>query len=401
MNSASLQHKKNQWALIVYLGALAAFAPFSTDIYLASMPTIQQAFHTTSTLVQLTLSGFFVGFAIMQLVWGPLSDRWGRKFVIYLGLIIFILGSLLCAFSTSIARLIIARFIQALGACAGIVSAMAIVKDVFTDQAKMTKILSLMISIMILAPIVAPIIGSYLLAHINWQANFYFLAVYGAILGAATLFIGETHSQELRKPLTLTQLCRAYVAQAKHPPFLLATLATATNFSVLFSFIATSSFIYIKIYHVAARSFGYYFGLNASAILLAAVTVNLIKKSWQSRSVVIIALSISTLAAVLLLAAIHFYPQCLWSIGLPIFISTFGVGMLFPELTGLALQQVLTHNGLASSLIGTARFVLAALMGLLVGALIHNSALALGWVMLLLNGCTVLLMLGYFRTQKS
>lgn len=386
--------------LIIYLAALAAFGPFSIDIYLASMPTIQYQFHTTIDQVQLTLTLFFISFAITQLLWGPLSDRIGRKFVVLIGLSIFLLSSIWCAASYSIFELIIARTIQAAGACAGVIMSLAIVKDRFPKLEELSKILSAMTSVAILAPMIAPIIGSYLLHHIGWRANFYFLAIYGSILILATFFIKESHSKANRKPLPVRKLYRAYVEQLKSMPFLLSVLSVSTNFSVLFSFISSSSFIYIKIYHLPAYLFGYLFALNAAALSCGSFTLSRIKNKFSDKHIIFSAIILSAIGAFTMIATISLFPNSIWCVIAPSFMVTFGIGMLYPELTSQALKHVVAYTGLASSLLGTCRFTLAAIIGSIMAALIANSAMPLAIMMTLLNTVTAVLIVLYFKSRK-
>jgi len=384
--------------MVIYLAALAAFPPFSTDIYLASMPTIQQFFQTSAALVQWTLSLFFIGFALAQLLWGPLSDRIGRKKVIFLGVSIYFLASLLCAWSHNIYFLIVARLLQAIGACSGVVMAMAIVKDSFPEHTQMSKILSIMLGTMAIAPMVAPIIGSFLLVHINWQANFYFLAIYALLLLIASIFFAESHPAKMRKPLPMNQLLKAYGQQISCPTFLLATLATATNFSVMFAFIAASPLIYIKIYHLPAGLFGYFFVINASSLLLANFSLNRLRKhQFNTQKIISLAVAMVTLGAIVMFAVIYMGGSSIWNIALPAFLVTYGVGILYPELTACALQNIVAYTGIASSLLGTIRFILAGFISMLMGIAINTSALPLAIVMLILGGFTGLLMLFYFR----
>ncbi len=393
--------KKKNIILVIYLAALAAFAPFSTDIYLASMPTIQKAFNTSIANVQLTLSLFFVSFAIAQLFWGPLSDRIGRNAVIFFGVTIFIFGSLLCAWSHTISLLIIARIIQAIGASSGVVMAIAIVKDSYPDPKEMSKILSGMLSVMILAPMIAPIIGSYMLVHISWQSNFYFLAIYGVVLILGAFFVEESYPKLSRKPLPINKLFHAYLEQAKFPPFLLAALAVSTNFSVMFAFISSSSFIYINIYQLETHLFGYFFAINASALIFGSLSLNKLKKRFSDSQIIFTAALISLIGAIMMLMAIHFDPKSIWSIVVPSFVVTYGVGILYPELMSQALKNVVAYNGLASSLAGTCRFTLAAGIGFCMGIIITDSALPLAIIMLTLNIFTVIFMIFYNSVQAK
>ncbi|PIQ43370.1 MAG: Bcr/CflA family drug resistance efflux transporter [Gammaproteobacteria bacterium CG11_big_fil_rev_8_21_14_0_20_46_22] len=393
-------NKRNQIFFTAYLAALAAFAPFSTDIYLASMPIIQKSFHTHAANVQLTLSLFFVGFAVMQLIWGPLSDRIGRKAVIFTGLMTFIAGSLLCAVSQNITSLIIARIIQALGACAGIVMATASVKDHFKEPKAVSNALSRIMSIMMLAPMIAPIIGSYLLARINWQSNFYFLAIYGAMLFFATFFIQESHPKAIRRPLKAKHLITAYIEQTKSIPFLLPTLAASTNFSAMFCFISSSSFIYIKLYGLPPSQFGYFFAVNAAALILGSISLNRLKEKLSDQHIMQIAMTLTLSGSCVMLIALTLKPS-IFSIAAPSFIVTFGIGLLYPEIIALALKHVVHHTGLASSLIGTTRFTLAAITGFIMGLVITYSALPLAISMLILNVFTLILMHAYRKAEAS
>lgn len=382
---------------IIYLGALAAFAPFSTDIYLASMPTIEHVFNTSVVNVQLTLSLFFISFAITQLLWGALSDRIGRKLVILIGVMIFILASLLCAWSTNILTLIIARILQAAGGCSGIIMAIAIVKDRFPESDKLSKALSVMTSITIVAPMIAPIIGSYLLHHIGWRANFYFLAIYGTMLIIATLLIKESYPKNLRKPLPVNKLYHSYVQQMKFNPFLLVVLAVSTNFSVFFAFISSSPFIYIRIYHLPAYLFGYLFAINAAALTCGSFTLYKIKNKLSDSSIIFMTTLLSATGAAMMIVLIYFFPGSIWCIIAPSFIVTYGVGILLPELTSQALKHVVAYTGLASSLLGTSRYILAAVTGYILGFIITNTAIPLAIIMLLLNAITAILMLFYCK----
>ena len=377
-------------ALIVYLAALAALGPFSMDTYLATLPHIQHLFHSSIGHVQLTVSLFLVGYAIAQLCWGPLSDRWGRKRVLYLGLGIFIIGSLFCVLSTNILELILSRIMQSVGACAGIVMSMAVVRDVFVDRQEMTKVLSTLVSIMMVAPMVAPIIGGHLFVYFNWQANFIFLAAYGVLLYLGLFLLQESHPKERRKKLLLVQLAAAYREQISCLPFLLTTIAVSTNFAVMFAFIASSSFIYITIYHVSPEIFGYCFAVNAVALILGTMSLRPLKKMIGERKVIQFALGISLLGSVLMIASIHMFPYSMLSVMIPSFIVTYAVGIMYPALTGLALSHVVEFSGLSSALLGTMRCVVAAGASAVMGFLIHKSALPLGLTMLVLSTLTMI-----------
>ena len=383
--------------LIIYLAVLSALAPFSTDMYLSSMPTLHRVMHASMANVQLTLSLFFLSFAVMLLIWGPLSDYLGRKRIILVAIVVFIIGSILCVISTNIRMLIIARIIQAAGACAGSVLSIAMVRDHFKQQHELTKALSYVTAVMMIAPVVAPIIGSYLLVHLNWQANFVFLTCYGIFLFISTLRIKESHPEQKRQILPLPKLFHAHIEQLCDKQFLLAILALSANFCVMFAFIASSSFVYIKLYHLPIKWFGYMFGFNAVSLIIANFTLPQIKSCFTNKQLIFGALAISLTGAVLMLVLLHFIPGSIWSVAVPSFIVCLGVGALFPLLTAQALDNVVQHNGIASSLMAAARFTLASGVAALMGYLIVDSALPLAIMMLILVLVTIAVMMIYFK----
>lgn len=385
---------------IIYLAALCALSAFSTDIYLASMPIIQKLLQASITQIQLTLSFFFIAFASMQLFWGPLSDRLGRKPVIYIGVTVFTLGCLLSALSQNATQLIISRIIQATGACSGVVSAFSMIKDTYSDHQSISKALSSITITLMIAPMIAPIIGSHLLTHINWEANFYFLAIGGFILIGLSFFIKESHPKDKRHPLPIKKLLSAYIQQIKHRPFLLSTLATATTFSVMFSFISSSSFIYIDLYHVQPGHFGYFFALNAAGLILGSFTTKLFKRKVKDITLIVLGLLCCLLGSSIMISTIHALSFSVWGVAIPAFIATFGVGILFPEVNSYALKHVVAYNGLASSLIGTTRYSFAAVIGYVLSLTVSHSAIPLAISMLSLSVTTCLLMLIYFKDQK-
>ena len=196
--------------LIPLLGALAAFAPLSIDTYLPSLPQLASEFRATAGQVQLTLSAFFVGFALGQLCYGPLSDYYGRKPVLIVGLSVYAVTSLLCVVSSRIEALTVLRFLQALGGGAGTVIARAMVRDLY-DRDRTARVLSMIMLVTALAPLIAPLLGGYLLHWSGWRAIFGLLATLGLVcLTVVVLLLPESHPPERRHRDRLTQLVHDY-----------------------------------------------------------------------------------------------------------------------------------------------------------------------------------------------
>jgi len=381
---------------MAFLGALAGLAAASTDIYIASMPTITHLFHTHTAITQLTLSLFFIGFALSQLIWGPLSDRFGRKSMLIAGLALFVLGGLLCALSHSINELIVSRIIQAIGAGCSFVMAFSMIKDHFTDT-DMGKAIRVVTVTMMLAPMIAPILGSYLLAWINWQATFYFLFLYGLVLLVCACLIPETYPKAKRTPLPVHTLFAAYSEQIKNHKFLFVAIAFAANFAVMFCFISASPFIYIKLYHVAKSDFGYFFAFNALALILGNLSTKRMSKRFSLKGLMFGASILSVCASILMIISMQVFPHTTLALALPCFLVTFGVGVLYPTTIGEALKHVVQHNGIASALANTIRHISAGCVGLVLGFFIAHSGLPLAWASLLLSAVTLGFLFLYFR----
>ncbi len=388
----------NRFLVITYLACLGVFAPISTDIYLSSMPIISQQMDASHAEIQLTLSVFFITFAFMQLLWGPLSDRFGRKPIVLIGLIIFIFGCVMAALSTSIHMLIWMRFFQALGACSGAVMTLAITKDLFPEKKSLTQVLRITISMVFIAPMIGPIIGSNLLAWFNWQANFYFLATYGVLLLIAATFVKESFPVEKRSPPMISSLLNSYWLQLKHPPFLFSTLAAATNFCVMFSFIAASPFIYINIYHVPKQYFGYLFAINASGLIIATLLSRFLRNyNFDDKKILTLGLTIGMCGAMTMIITLSIWPDNLWSVAAPCYFATFGTGMLFAELNSFALHHAVKHTGITAALVGTGRYTVAGLTSILIGIIIHHSAMPLAFTMTGFIALTITCVVIYFR----
>ena len=386
----------NHRYFMAFLGALAGLAAASTDIYIASMPTITQLFHTSTAITQLTLSLFFIGFAISQLIWGPLSDRFGRRSMLIAGLALFVIGGLCCALSQSIHELILSRVIQACGAGCSFVMAFSMIKDYFSDKETGTAIRIVTVTMMI-SPMIAPILGSYLLAWINWQANFYFLFAYGLILLICACLIPETYPKAKRTPLPVHTLFSAYSDQIKNDKFLFVAIAFATNFAVMFCFISASPVIYIKLYHIAKSDFGYFFAFNALALILGNLSTKKLSKRFSLKGLAVSASILSVCGSIIMIVSMHAFPHTAFALALPCFLVTFGVGVLYPTTIGEALKHVVQHNGIASALANTIRHISAGCVGFVLGLFIAHSGLPLAWASLLLSAITLSFLFLYFR----
>src|SRR5688572_25608929 len=243
--------------------------PLAIDTYLPALPTIARDLHTSDALVQVSLSVYFVGIAVGQAVYGPLSDRLGRKPALYLGLAMFILGSLGCAVASSVGLLIGFRLLQALGGCAPLVVPRAIVRDHF-DQRGSVRMLSILMLVMGLAPILAPLVGGQLLGQFGWRSIFWAHAIYGSVwLAAVAIGLRESLSVGRRQRQRVGAVLAMYGRLLSDRAFMAHVLVGALIFAGLLAYISGSPFVFIELFHVPPSQFGVYFGINAIGIITA------------------------------------------------------------------------------------------------------------------------------------
>ncbi|MFT5488622.1 MAG: DHA1 family bicyclomycin/chloramphenicol resistance-like MFS transporter, partial [Alphaproteobacteria bacterium] len=253
--------------MIICLGLVAALAPLSIDMYLPSFPAIGKEFGASAAQIQLTLSGYMIGFTLGQLGYGPLSDRFGRKYVLLSGISIYVVMTLLCATANDTETLTIYRFFQAIGGGAGTVLSRAIIRDRY-DGTQMAKVMSLMLTIILFAPMIAPVIGGYVLIWFGWRAIFWTLAVCGVLAICVVLFgIKESLPPERRSKPGFRPLLRGYAAVLTHREAIGYILTGGITFGALFAFLSGAPFVFIEFYGVAPQHLGYIFTLNVLGVM--------------------------------------------------------------------------------------------------------------------------------------
>ena len=247
-------------AVIIILGILTAFGPISMDMYLPSFPELVHYFKTTPSKAQLTLSAFTIAFGIGQLIYGPVSDWMGRRYVLLAGIAIYAVASVLCVLTNSIDELIIARFFQALGGAAGIVLSRAIIRDLF-DKLEGARALSLMLLVPSLAALISPFVGGYILKFFgDWRLIFWVLTCFGVIafiLGV--LKLPETHPPEKRTSSSFSKILNDYISVVCHRRAAGYMICGGLSFATMFAQLSGTPFIYIEIFGVAPENFGLLF----------------------------------------------------------------------------------------------------------------------------------------------
>jgi DHA1 family bicyclomycin/chloramphenicol resistance-like MFS transporter len=349
--------------IILLLGALSAFGPLSIDMYLPALPQIAADFKVELANVQLSLASFFIGLALGQIFYGPITDRYGRKKPLYVGLAIYAFASFMCATSTNINSLIFFRFIQALGACAGMVIPRAVVRDKFHAR-ESAKVFSLLMLIMGIAPILAPLLGGALAKYWGWRSIFWLLTVLStcAIFGLA-LFLPETHTADVK--IRFGQIFKTYFKILKNREFAGYTFSGGLAQSGLFAYITGSPFVFMEIFNLTPDNYGWIFGSNAFGLIFMSQVNGRLLKTYPPQKILSIIYSVMALLGVLLiLDGIFKAPLLVLCVSLFLYLAI--MGMIFPNSTACALSQQGAHAGSASALMGTLQFGLSAVFSTLV-----------------------------------
>ena len=382
--AADGQHYRHRLAII--LGALTAIGPLAIDMYLPALPAIARDLGAPIAAVQKSLPSYFIGISIGQALYGPLSDRFGRKPALYLGLGIFVSASLGCAFATSVTQLVVFRFLQALGGCAPLVVPRAVVRDYF-DGPESVRMLSMLILVMMLGPILAPFIGGQLLIYFGWRSIFLLLAGYALTwLVLVAWLLPESLRPEQRRRDSLAVIARTYARILRDPAYLGWVLSGGLVFAGLLAYISGSSFVYIELFHVSPERFGLYFGANAIGLMIASQVNRYLAGRVRPEVIVRVALPVAVTAGATLLVDAYTGFGGFAGILVPLFCFVACHGFVGPNTTALAMSPYGAVAGSASALMGTLQFVLGAASGSLVSAFGNGTAVPFA---LVIAGCGI------------
>lgn len=386
--------------IILILGALSAFAPLAIDFYLPGFPAMATAFATDEKHIQLTLAVYFGGLAIGQLIYGPLADRFGRRVPLLSGVTLFTLASFACAYAPSLDWLIGARFVQALGGCAGMVISRAVVSDKF-DAVGSAKVYSQLMLVTGLAPILAPLAGGVMVGLWGWQSIFLALSIF-SVMAAIAVAVGLPETLPADKPRQpLSGSLSRYVSLLSDRVYLGYALTGGISIAGMFAYIAGSPFVFIKLYGVPAEHYGWVFGSNAAGfILVAQLNARLLAKRGPafllSRTV-----WVYVAAALTLLGIAALRTEALWPLLVPLFICIASLGCILPNTSACAMAGQGARAGSASALLGCIQFGVAAGAASLVGVLHDGTAMPMAMVISLCGVLAVTIAVSTQRLQRA
>lgn len=356
------------------LGALSAFAPMSIDMYLPALPAMGRDFGTDVGTVQHTLAAFFIGIALGQLAYGPVSDAIGRRRPLLFGTGLYVLASLGCALAPTIESLVALRFVQALGGCAGMVIGRAVVRDLYTPQ-EAARVYSLLMLVMGVAPILAPTLGSSLLLVAGWRWIFAVLVLFGAACFLASAFmLPETRPVRLAP---VGGVMRGYWAVLSDRRFLFAALAGGFSTAGLFSYISGSPAVLIEQYGLSPQAYGIAFGVCAAALIAGSQINRHLLKTRQPIAVFRDATLVVPLLGLIVLAVGLSRLGGPWGLIAAIFVQLSAYGFILPNSAAVALTGHPERAGAASALLGTLQFGCGGLFSSALGPLYDGTPAAM------------------------
>jgi DHA1 family bicyclomycin/chloramphenicol resistance-like MFS transporter len=372
---------QKQIYLILILGLLTAIGPLSIDMYLPAFPDIAKGLNTSVASVMLSLSSFFIGISVGQLIYGPLLERFGRKKPLYFGLVIYAIAAVGCASTSSVNGLIIYRLFQALGGCVGMVAARAMVRDLFAveDNAKVFSTLMLVVAV---SPIIAPTLGGYITAYFGWRYIFGMLIIVIAIILVAVYFLlPESKKPDTSFSLRPSAITKSYISIIKNSQFAIYTFTGAIAYAGLYSYISGSPYVFMVIYGVSEKYYGWIFAVIAGGLISASQLNNFLLKKYRSEQIIKAALYFQNIIGIILVGTVILGMHQLYLTILLIMLFLCCQGFIFPNASALSMAPFAQNAGSASALMGFIQMSVGAMMSAMVSILQNGTAIPMTAVM--------------------
>ncbi len=390
----------SSFSIVFILGLLAMLMPLSIDMYLPALPVIAEQFGVPAGSAQMTLSTYILGFALGQLLYGPMADSLGRKPVVLGGTLVFAGAAAACAMAQSIDHLIVMRFFHGLAAAAASVVINALMRDIYPKE-EFSRMMSFVMLVTTVAPLVAPMVGGAVLVWFSWHAIFWLLAL-AALLASAMIFffIKETLPAEHRQKFHIRTTLGNFASLFRHKRVLSYMLASGFSFAGMFSFLSAGPFVYIELNHVSPQHFGYYFALNVVFIFVLTMINSRFVRRVGALNMFRIGLWIQFVMAVWMVVT-AFFDLGFWTlvIGIAAFVGC--ISIVSSNAMAVILDEFPHMAGTASSLAGTFRFGIGAIVGALLSLATFTTAWPMLWSIALCATCSILFCLYASRPRKA
>ena len=348
--------------LVLLLGALTMVGPLSIDLYLPSLPALAKSFGAAPGAGQITIAAFLAGMAIGQVFYGPASDRWGRRGPVLFGVCLYMIGSAACALSPSLAILVVARFVQAVGGCAGMVVGRAVVRDRF-DHRNGARVLSTLMIVAGLGPVLAPLAGSALVNFVSWRTIFWMLTAFGLVLVAWTMLgLKESRSAETAAQARGEHPVMSYINLLKSRQLIGFVLAMSFNGAAVFAYVAAAPGLLIGYYHIPPAHFGWVFSANGFALIAMNNVNGRLLRRHTPEQILVIARPVSLAFALALAVFAVTGIGGMWSVLTCLFAIIGSFGFIGANTTAAGLNVDPARAGSVSSLMGGANFAISSVV---------------------------------------
>ena len=367
--------------ITLLLGLLVSFAPMTIDLYLPALPVMTEDLMTNAESMQLTLSVYMVGFALAQTLFGPISDRFGRKPTILIGTSVYLVASVACALATSVEQLIVFRLCQSIGAAAGPVVARAVVRDLFTRE-EAAKTYAVVTTVTAIAPVVAPILGGVIVIYLGWRANFWVLTGFGATaMLLVILLLPETNRVPDPSATRFDKMLLNFGTMLRNRAYLGYLLTVMGTFGGLFAYLMGSSFVLVGELGMSEIHFGLSFGGASIGFMAGAFLGSRIVRRVGIERMCLIGTAFTALAGVLIVGLIWGGIVTVAAVIVPTVIYFFGMGMSQPNVQAGAISPFPQMAGAAASLLGLAQYISAGAFSVFIGIFAFNPTLLLASTM--------------------
>ena len=373
----------------IVLGGLMAFTSLSVDIYLPAMPAMHQELEGD---IELTITGFLIGFSIAQLIWGPISDTYGRRLPLVLGLVLYIIGSIGCALSNSVFAIVFWRVIQAFGACVGPMLSRAMIRDMFS-KTKAAEKLSTLIIIMAIAPIAGPVLGGQIIKISTWHSIFWLLAGIGAIMLIALIWLPETLEIERRQKASIKRAFVVYGQLLKERKFMSYCLCVTFFYVAAYAFIAGSPKVYINYFGVQPQWYGWLFAVNVIGLVGISFANRKLVKKYSLHQLLKVSTLIATLAGIILVGMVSFNIGGFFGVLIPVFFFFSMNGIIAACATAAALDDVPNTAGAAAALLGALQYGSGILSTLLLAFFSDDTPQTMCWIIGIFTAASAIVIL--------